>query len=42
VLADPLVPIRYVITVEALKEGWDCPFAYVLCSLQDMKSAQGR
>ncbi|MBU4273813.1 MAG: DEAD/DEAH box helicase family protein [Proteobacteria bacterium] len=40
VLADPLCPIRFVITVEALKEGWDCPFAYVLCSLQDAKSAK--
>lgn len=39
-LADPLCPIRYVITVEALKEGWDCPFAYVLCSLQDARSAK--
>lgn len=39
-LADPRCPIRYVITVEALKEGWDCPFAYVLCSLQDMKSGK--
>lgn len=40
VLADPLCPIRFVITVEALKEGWDCPFAYVLCGLQDMKSSK--
>lgn len=40
VLAEPACPIRYVITVEALKEGWDCPFAYVLCSLQDAKSAK--
>jgi type III restriction enzyme len=39
-LADPLCPIRYVITVEALKEGWDCPFAYVLCSLQNIGSAK--
>lgn len=39
-LGDPLCPIRYVITVEALKEGWDCPFAYVLCSLQDARSAK--
>jgi hypothetical protein len=30
--------IRYVITVEALKEGWDCPFAYVLCSVANIKS----
>lgn len=40
VLADPTCAIRYVITVKALKEGWDCPFAYVLCSLQDMKSGK--
>lgn len=40
VLSDPSCPIRYVITVEALKEGWDCPFAYVLCSLQDARSAK--
>lgn len=39
-LFDPLCPIRYVITVEALKEGWDCSFAYVLCSLQEMRSAK--
>ena len=36
----PSCPIRYVITVEALKEGWDCPFAYVLCSLQTVRSAK--
>lgn len=32
-------PIRVVITVEALKEGWDCSFAYILASLQSMQSA---
>ena len=26
------------ITVQALKEGWDCPFAYVLCSVANTKS----
>ena len=31
-------PIRYVITVQALKEGWDCPFAYVFCSLAKVHS----
>lgn len=31
--------VRVVITVEALKEGWDCSFAYVLASLQSMQSA---
>ncbi|GHT54421.1 type III restriction endonuclease [Bacteroidia bacterium] len=30
--------IRYIITVEALKEGWDCSFAYILCSLANVKS----
>lgn len=32
-------PIRIVITVEALKEGWDCSFAYILASLQNINSA---
>ena len=32
-------PIRYIITVNALKEGWDCPFAYVLATLADKNSA---
>ncbi|WP_199862940.1 DEAD/DEAH box helicase [Pseudomonas syringae] len=39
-LFDPACPIRCVITVEALKEGWDCSFAYVLCSLQESRSAK--
>jgi type III restriction enzyme len=33
-------PIRYIITVDALKEGWDCSFAYVLCTLQTLRSNQ--
>jgi len=32
--------VRYVITVEALKEGWDCSFAYVLASLQSVNSSK--
>lgn len=39
-LFDPATPIRYVITVEALKEGWDCSFAYVLASLQSVNSSK--
>jgi type III restriction enzyme len=39
-LFDPACPVRYVVTVEALKEGWDCSFAYVLASLQSVKSAK--
>lgn len=31
-------PVRYVITVNALKEGWDCPFAYILASLANKLS----
>ncbi len=38
-LASRNCPVRFVITVQALREGWDCPFAYVLCSLQKLSSA---
>ena len=38
-LFDPRCPIEYVITVEALKEGWDCSFAYVFCSVSRIHSA---
>lgn len=31
-------PVRYVITVQRLREGWDCPFAYVLCSVAELNS----
>jgi len=37
-LFDVNCPIRYVITVQALKEGWDCSFAYVLCSVANTRS----
>lgn len=39
-ILSPTCPIEFVITVEALKEGWDCPFAYVFCSLQNVHSAK--
>jgi type III restriction enzyme len=39
-LFDPACKVSYVITVEALKEGWDCSFAYVLASLQSVNSAK--
>ncbi len=38
-LASRDCPVRYIITVQALREGWDCPFAYVLCSVQSIRSA---
>ena len=31
-------PIRYIITVEALAEGWDCPFAYILATVANKSS----
>jgi type III restriction enzyme len=38
-LFDPTCPVEFIITVEALKEGWDCSFAYVLCSVANISSA---
>lgn len=37
-LMSPTCEIRYIITVNALKEGWDCPFAYILASLANKTS----
>ena len=34
----PDCKIDYVVTVEALKEGWDCSFAYVFCSVATVNS----
>jgi type III restriction enzyme len=33
-------PIRYIVTVQKLREGWDCAFAYVLCSVHNLSSRQ--
>ena len=30
--------IRYIITISALAEGWDCSFAYVLVSVSNLES----
>ena len=32
-LLSPTSPVRFIITKDALREGWDCPFAYVLAVL---------
>lgn len=37
-LADPDYP-QFIITVDKLREGWDCPFAYVLFSFRNTTSA---
>ncbi|MEG9482247.1 DEAD/DEAH box helicase family protein [Mannheimia sp. HC-2023] len=39
-LFNPQCKINYIITVEALKEGWDCPFAYIFCSVQNVSSSK--
>ena len=38
-LLSPDCPVRYIITVNALKEGWDCPFAYVLATVANRTSS---
>ena len=38
-LFDLACQVDFIITVEALKEGWDCSFAYVLCSVANIGSA---
>jgi len=38
-LFDEKCAIEYVITIEALKEGWDCSFAYIFCSVSRIQSA---
>lgn len=36
----PTCRLRFIITVQALKEGWDCPFAYVLFSVAELSSGR--
>ena len=38
-LMSPFCPVRYIITKDALKEGWDCPFAYLLALLDNTTAA---
>jgi len=37
-LFEPTCQVRYIITKEALQEGWDCSFAYVLALLDKTKA----
>ena len=39
-LFDPNCKIEVIITVQALKEGWDCSFAYVFCSTANISSSK--
>ncbi len=38
-ILSPQCPLRFIITIDKLREGWDCPFAYVLCSFRNTNSA---
>jgi type III restriction enzyme len=38
-LLSEFCPVRYIITKDALREGWDCPFAYVLAVLSRTTAA---
>lgn len=38
-ILSPKCPVKYVLTQQALAEGWDCPFAYILVSMADIRSA---
>jgi type III restriction enzyme len=38
-IADERCPVKYVITQQALAEGWDCPSAYVLVSMAELRSS---
>lgn len=40
-LLDPGCAVEWIITKSALQEGWDCPFAYILASLNNTGSGQG-
>ena len=39
-LLSPQCEVRAIITKQALQEGWDCPFAYVLCALAAARSKE--
>ena len=38
-IADEQCPVKFVITQQALAEGWDCPSAYVLVSMAELRAA---
>ncbi len=39
-LLESTCEIRFIITKQALKEGWDCPFAYIFSSVADVRSSK--
>jgi len=39
-LLSPYSTVRYILTKDALREGWDCPFAYILTLLDSTNTAR--
>ncbi|AMO58251.1 restriction endonuclease subunit R [Endozoicomonas montiporae] len=39
-LFDANCPVKFVITIQALKEGWDCSFAYVFTTVKSVSSSK--
>lgn len=39
-LLDKNCPITFIITKQKLKEGWDCPFAYIFCTVANTRSSK--
>ncbi len=37
---DEKCPVKFIITQQALAEGWDCAFAYILVSMAELKNAK--
>jgi type III restriction enzyme len=40
-LLSDMSKVRYIITKDALREGWDCPFAYILAVLSKTTASHG-
>lgn len=38
-ILERVCPIRFILTVSKLREGWDCPYAYVLCTVANSTSS---
>ena len=38
---DEKCPVKFIITQQALAEGWDCAFAYILVSMAELKNEKG-
>ena len=36
-LSHPASKVRFVVTQQRLREGWDCPSAYILCTVNEQK-----